>query len=42
MRETEVLFEEVQADLGDLTADEKKALKGLASALEYHASNLKG
>ena len=42
MREMEVLFEKVEAALGDLTEDEKRALKGLASALEYHASNLKG
>lgn len=42
MREMEVLFEEVEAALGNLTEDEKRALKGLASALEYHASNLKG
>lgn len=41
MREMEVLFEETEAALGVLTDDEKRALKGLASAIEYHASNLK-
>ena len=42
MREMKVAFEEVEAALGGLTEDEKRALKGLACALEYHASNLKG
>ena len=41
MREMEVLFEDTEAALGELTEDEKRALKGLASAIEYHASNLK-
>jgi len=41
MREMEVLFEETLAVLGGLTDEEKRSLKGLASAIEYHASNLK-
>jgi hypothetical protein len=42
MREMEVLFEETEATLGGLAEDEKRSLKGLASAIEYHASKLKG
>lgn len=41
MRDMEVLFEETEAALGDLTEEEKRSLKGLASAIEYHASKLK-
>lgn len=41
MREMEVLFEEIETAFGNLTDDEKKPLKGLASVIEYHASNLK-
>ena len=42
MREMEVLFEEIETAFGDLTDEEKKPLKGLASVIEYHASKLKG
>jgi hypothetical protein len=42
MRELEVLFEEIESVFGPLTDEEKRSLKGLASAIEYHASNLKG
>lgn len=42
MRELEVLFEETEKALGELADDEKRSLKGLASAVEYHASQLKG
>ncbi len=42
MRELEVLFEETESTIGDLTDEEKRSLKGLASAIEYHASKLKG
>jgi hypothetical protein len=42
MRELEVLFEETVAAIGDVTDEEKRSLKGLASAIEYHASKLKG
>ena len=41
MREMEVLFEEIETAIGDLTDEEKRSLKGLASAIEYHASKLK-
>jgi hypothetical protein len=41
MRDMEVLFEETEAALGDLTEEEKRSLKGLESAIEYHASKLK-
>lgn len=41
MREMEVLFEDTETALGKLTEEEKRSLKGLASAIEYHASNLK-
>ncbi len=41
MREMEVLFEDTKAAVGELTDEEKRSLKGLASAIEYHASNLK-
>ena len=41
MREMEVLFEEIETAFGDLTVEEKRSLKGLASAIEYHASKLK-
>ena len=41
MREMEVYFEETEISLGKLTDEEKRSLKGLASAIEYHASNLK-
>ena len=41
MREMEVYFEEMEISLGKLTDEEKRSLKGLASAIEYHASNLK-
>ncbi len=41
MRELEVLFEEAETAIGDLTDEEKRSLKGLASAIEYHASKLK-
>ena len=41
MREMEVLFEEIETTIGDLTDEEKKPLKGLASVIEYHASKLK-
>jgi len=40
-KEMEVLFEDTEAALGKLTEVEKWSLKGLASAIEYHASNLK-
>tara|TARA_R110002051_G_scaffold150041_1_gene222645 strand:- start:2115 stop:2294 length:180 start_codon:yes stop_codon:yes gene_type:complete len=42
MREMELLLEETEAALGNLTEDEKRSLKGLASAIEYHSSKLKG
>lgn len=42
MRELEVLFEKMEIALGDLTDEEKRSLKGLASAIEYHACKLKG
>ena len=42
MRELEVLFEETETAVGDLTEQEKRPFKGLASAIEYHASKLKG
>ncbi len=42
MRELEALFEESEEILGTLTDVEKRSLKGLASAIEYHASKLKG
>lgn len=35
------LFEEIETAFGDLTDEEKRSLKGLASAIEYHASKLK-
>lgn len=41
MRELEVLFEETEAAIGDMTDEEKRSFKGLASAIEYHASKLK-
>ena len=41
MREMEVYFEEMEISLGKLTDEEKRSLKGLASAIEYHASNLR-
>jgi hypothetical protein len=41
MRELEVLFEETEAAVGDVTDEEKRSFKGLASAIEYHASKLK-
>ncbi len=41
MREMESLFEEIETTFGDLTDEEKRSLKGLASAIEYHASKLK-
>jgi len=41
MREMEVLFEETETAFGDLTDEEKRSLKGLASAIEYHAKKLK-
>ncbi len=42
MRELEALFEETETAFGNLTDEEKRSLKGLASAIEYHASKLKG
>jgi hypothetical protein len=42
MRELEVLFEETEAAIGDVSDEEKRSLKGLASAIEYHAGKLKG
>ena len=42
MRELEVLFEETAAAIGDVTDEEKRSFKGMASAIEYHASKLKG
>lgn len=42
MRELEMLFEETETAVGELADDEKRSLKGLASAIEYHASKLKG
>ncbi len=42
MREIEVLFEEAETTFGELTDEEKRSLKGLASVIEYHASKLKG
>ncbi len=42
MRELEILFEKTELELGDLSDEEKRSLKGLASAIEYHASKLKG
>lgn len=41
MRKLEMLFEESETTFGDLTDIEKRSLKGLASVIEYHASNLK-
>jgi hypothetical protein len=41
MLKIEILFEEAENAFGDLTDIEKRSLKGLASAIEYHASNLK-
>jgi len=41
MREMEVLFEETEIAFGNLTDEEKRSLKGLASAIEYHARKLK-
>jgi hypothetical protein len=41
MRKLEVLFEETEVAFGDLTDEEKRSLKGLASAIEYHAGKLK-
>lgn len=41
MRKLEVLFEETELAFGDLTDEEKRSLNGLASVIEYHASNLK-
>ena len=41
MREMEVLFEETETAFGDLTDEEKRSLKGLASAIEYHVKKLK-
>ena len=41
MLEIEVLFEETKADFGELSNGEKRSLKGLSSAIEYHASKLK-
>ncbi|WP_171054530.1 hypothetical protein [Roseovarius arcticus] len=42
MKELEALFEETETVFGDLTDEEKRSLKGLASAIEYHASKVKG
>ena len=41
MRKLEVLFEETEVAFGHLTEEEKRSLKGLASAIEYQASKLK-
>lgn len=41
MRKLEMLFEKTETSFGDLTNLEKRSLKGLASVIEYHASNLK-
>ncbi len=41
MRELEVAFEETETAFGELTDEEKRSLKGLASAIEYHAGKLK-
>jgi|GEM_PF-2497313 len=41
MLKLEVLFEETEVAIGDLTDEEKRSLKGLASVIEYHASKLK-
>lgn len=41
MLEMEVLFEETETAFGELSDGEKRSLKGLASAIEYHASKLK-
>lgn len=41
MKELEMLFEETESRLGELTDEEKSHLKGLASAIEYQASKLK-
>jgi|TARA_B110000908_G_C10149594_1_gene400677 hypothetical protein len=41
MLKLEVLFEETELAFGDLTDEEKRSLKGLASVIEYHASKLK-
>ena len=41
MRKLEILFEETEIAFGDLSDAEKKPFKGLASAIEYHASKLK-
>lgn len=42
MKEFEILLEETEIAFGELTDEEKRSLKGLASAIEYHASKLKG
>ena len=41
MKELELLFEETESRLGELTAEEKSHLKELASAIEYKSSKLK-
>lgn len=41
MLEMEVLFVEMETAFGELSDGEKRSLKGLASAIEYHASKLK-
>jgi hypothetical protein len=41
MLKIEILFEESEIAFGDLTDIEKRSLKGLASAIEYRASNLR-
>lgn len=40
LKDLEVFFQETEASLGELRDDEKRHLKGLASAVKYHASKL--
>ena len=40
LRDLEVFFQETESILGELRDDEKRHLKGLASAVKHHASQL--
>ncbi|NRB16722.1 MAG: hypothetical protein HRU33_03845 [Rhodobacteraceae bacterium] len=40
LRDLEVFFQDTESSLGELRDDEKRHLKGLASAVKYHASKL--
>jgi len=40
LKDLEVFFQETESCLGELRDDEKRHLKGLASAVKYHASKL--